>query len=119
MQVVGGAIIIPMAREMGIPCVPLLPLPEDILKTFHSAQHIASVRQIEEREAMKFKHVVKYAFSGIIVTDEKNKIVVFNPAAELIFGIPANQVLGHDLEEVIPEPTYPGGTTKSIRGLKN
>ena len=28
---------------------------------------------------MKFKHVVKYSFSGIIVTDEKNKIVVLIP----------------------------------------
>jgi PAS domain S-box-containing protein len=110
--VVGGAIITPMARERGIPCVPLLPLPEDILKTFHQAQHIASVRQIEEREAMKFKHVVKYAFSGIIVTDEKNKIVVFNPAAELIFGIPANQVLDHDLEEVIPQSQLTRGDHK-------
>jgi propionate catabolism operon transcriptional regulator len=107
-SVAGGAVIIPMARHKGIPCVPLLPLPEDILKTYHQAQHIASIRQIEQREAMKFKYVVQYSFSGIIAADEVNRIVVFNPAAELIFGTPANQVLGQALKVVIPQNQLPG-----------
>jgi propionate catabolism operon transcriptional regulator len=107
-SVAGGAVIIPMARQKGIPCVPLLPLPEDILKTYHQAQHIASIRQIEQREAMKFKYVVQYSFSGIIAADEANRIVVFNPAAELIFGTPADQVLGQPLKVVIPQNQLPG-----------
>jgi PAS domain S-box-containing protein len=107
-SVAGGAAILPLARKMGIPCIPLLPLPEDILKTYHQAQHIAAVRQIEQREAMKFKTVVRYSFSGILAADEKSKVVVFNPAAESIFGIPADQVLGQPLDRIIPRIQLPG-----------
>ena len=105
--VVGGAMITPLAHEMGIPCISLLPSPEDILKTYNQAQHIAAIRQLEEREAMKFKYVVQYSFSGIIVVDESNKVVVFNPTAEHIFGTTATEVLGQPLEKVIPQNNFP------------
>jgi transcriptional regulator with PAS, ATPase and Fis domain len=106
--IVGGAVITTMARKIEIPCVPLLPSPEDILRTFQQAEQIASVRQIEKRQEMKFKYVAQYSFSGIIVTDEENKIVVFNSAAEQIFGMPADHVLGRPLEQVIPRDQLPG-----------
>ncbi|MCE5264626.1 MAG: sigma 54-interacting transcriptional regulator [Deltaproteobacteria bacterium] len=106
--VIGGAIVAPLARKHGIPCVALLPSPDDLLRTYRQAQQLASVRQVEEREAVKFKQVVQYAFSGIIVTDEKNRIAVFNPAAERIFAIPASQVLGQSLWKVIDRESLPG-----------
>jgi len=106
--VIGGAIITPMARKLGIPCVSLLPSPEDLLRTYRQAQQISSVRQIEQREAMKFKQVVEYAFSGIIVADEKHRIVVFNPAAERIFGTSAEQILGQPLWKLIDRESLPG-----------
>jgi transcriptional regulator, propionate catabolism operon regulatory protein len=106
--VIGGAIVAPLARKHGIPCVSLLPSPDDLLRTYRQAQQLSSVRQVEEREAVKFKQVVQYAFSGIIVTDEKNRIAVFNPAAERIFAIPAAQVLGQSLWKVIDRESLPG-----------
>jgi transcriptional regulator, propionate catabolism operon regulatory protein len=101
--VVGGAIVASVAREMEVPCVPLLPKPEDILEAFRQAEQIASVRQIEQREAMKFRYVVQYSFTGVIVADEENKITIFNSAAERIFGIQAGQALGRRLDEVVPQ----------------
>jgi transcriptional regulator, propionate catabolism operon regulatory protein len=106
--VVGGAIITAMAHEVGIPCIPMLPSPEDILKTYQQAQQLALVRQIEQRQEMKFKYVVQYSFSGIIVTDEGNRIVVFNSAAEKLFGMPAERVIGQPLNEVISPIQLPG-----------
>ena len=106
--VVGGATITAMAHEIGVPCVPLLPSPEDLLKTFQQAQQIASVRQIEQRQEMKFKYVVQYSFSGIIVTDEEGRIAVFNSAAEKLFGMPAERVIGQPLNEVISTSQLPG-----------
>jgi propionate catabolism operon transcriptional regulator len=105
--VVGGAMIAPLAREMDIPCISLLPSREDILKTYHQAQHMATVRQLEEREAMKFKYVVQYSFNGIIVVNEKNEVVVFNPTAENIFEMKANDVLGQPLDKVFPKNYFP------------
>ena len=107
--VVGGAVITALAHEVGVPCVTLLPSPEDILKTFQQAQQIASVRTIEQRQEMKFKYIVQYSFSGIIVTDEQHKIVVCNPAAEKMFQILAERVIGQPLDEVIPQQQLPGG----------
>ena len=106
--VIGGAMIAPLAREMKIPCISLLPSPEDILKVYNQAQHMATVRRLEEREATKFKHVVQYSFSGIMVTDENHKVVVFNPTAENIFGTTAADVLGQPMEKVIPQDDLPG-----------
>jgi propionate catabolism operon transcriptional regulator len=111
--VIGGAIITPLARKLGIPCVSLLPSPEDLLRAYRQALQISSVRQIEQREAMKFKHVVQYSFSGIIVADEKNRIVVFNPAAERIFGTPADQVLDQSLWKIIHREYLPGVDSKA------
>jgi propionate catabolism operon transcriptional regulator len=105
--VVGGAMVAPLAREIGIPCISLLPSPENILKTYNLALHTAAVRQMEEHEAMKFKYVVQYSFSGIIVADENNKVVVFNPTAEHIFGTTATEVIGQPLEKVIPQNYLP------------
>jgi transcriptional regulator, propionate catabolism operon regulatory protein len=111
--VIGGAIITPLARKQGIPCVSLHPSPEDLLRAYRQAQQISSVRQIEQREAMKFRYVAQYSFSGIIVADEKNRIVVFNPAAERIFGTPANQVLGQSLWKIINREYLPGVDSKA------
>lgn len=101
--VVGGAIVILLAKETGTPCIPLLPKPQDILEAYRQAEHIATVRQIQEREAMKFRYVVQYSFTGVIVTDEENRVTVFNPAAEQIFGMTANQALGRPIDEVVPQ----------------
>jgi propionate catabolism operon transcriptional regulator len=101
--VVGGAVIMPIAREIGIPCVQLLPKAEDILTAFHQAQQITLARQIEQRETMKFRYIVQYSFTGIIVADKNNKITVYNPAAERIFEIPISQALGRSFEQVIPQ----------------
>ncbi len=106
--VIGGAIVAPLARKHGIPCVSLLPSPDDLLRAYRQAQQLSSVRQVEQREAVKFRQVVQYAFSGIIVTDEKNRIAVFNPAAERIFATPANQVLGQSLWKVIDRESLSG-----------
>ena len=40
--------------------------------------------------------------NGLLVTDENDVITVFNPAAERILGIPANQAIGSKAQVVIP-----------------
>ena len=52
---------------------------------------------------MYSRYVVQCTFSGIIVVDKEDIITVFNPAAERIFGIPANQALCQSLEKLFPQ----------------
>jgi propionate catabolism operon transcriptional regulator len=101
--VVGGPILIFSTREQTIPYVPLLPTQANIILAVQQAEQMAQVRQVERREAMKFKYVAQHSFTGIIVTDEQQRIIVFNPAAERIFGIEERKALGSYLAKVIPQ----------------
>jgi transcriptional regulator, propionate catabolism operon regulatory protein len=101
--VIRGTIPEPRPGTAFIPCFPLLSTAADILFAFRQAEQIARVRQIDRHEAMKFKSVVQFSFTGIVVTDEENRIIVFNSAAERMFGINETRALGRPIVDVIPQ----------------
>jgi len=47
--------------------------------------------------------LVESATDAIISVDEDQLIVLFNPAAERMFGLPASEALGQPLDELLPE----------------
>jgi PAS domain S-box-containing protein len=57
------------------------------------------VRESDER----FRGIIEAAMDAIITVDEDQKIVMFNAAAEHVFGCPAEQAVGAPLERFIPE----------------
>ncbi|MBC7348263.1 MAG: PrpR N-terminal domain-containing protein, partial [Clostridia bacterium] len=115
--VVSGGLVATLAQSLGCQCVPIYPGVEAILQAYRQAREIARVRQTERREAAKFKSIVQYSFEGIIVVDQDNKITVFNPAAERILGIPAEQAVGRPIREVIPQSQLPLVTETGQRKL--
>jgi PAS domain S-box-containing protein len=58
-----------------------------------------SRREIESR----LTGVVLSAMDAIVTVDEKQQIVLFNPAAERMFGRGADDVVGHPLDILVPE----------------
>ncbi len=48
------------------------------------------------------RSTVESIMSGLLTTDSEGHISSFNPEAERITGLPVEEVLGHDLESVIP-----------------
>jgi PAS domain S-box-containing protein len=46
--------------------------------------------------------IVDSAMDAVITVDEKQRIVLFNRAAEQVFGVPREQALGSPLERLIP-----------------
>jgi len=54
------------------------------------------------------------ALDAIITMDQEGRILEFNPAAERIFGYSSNEVVGHDMAELIVPPSLRPGHRKGL-----
>ncbi|MCI5222350.1 MAG: PAS domain S-box protein, partial [Candidatus Electrothrix sp. AR4] len=61
--------------------------------------------KLQKSEA-RIRAVVDNLIDGIITIDEKGIIEFFNPAAELIFGFQADEVIGKNVNMLMPEPHH-------------
>ncbi|HEX7052699.1 MAG TPA: PAS domain S-box protein [Burkholderiales bacterium] len=52
---------------------------------------------------MDFEKLVAAAGDAIVVADPQGRILVWNPAAERLFGFTADEALGRSLDLIIPE----------------
>jgi PAS domain S-box-containing protein len=64
----------------------------------------AAQAHVQETEA-RFEAVVRSAMDAIITIDSEQRIVLFNAAAEAMFGLPSSEAVGQSLERLIP-PRY-------------
>jgi two-component system sensor kinase FixL len=60
-------------------------------------------KQLRASEA-RWRAVIESAVDGIIVIDSHGRIEAFNPAAERLFGYTESQVLGHNVDMLMPSP---------------
>ncbi len=58
---------------------------------------------LEEREA-HLRAVVEGSLDGIVVIDYQGTILSFNPAAQCMFGVSEEEVLGNNVNCLMPEP---------------
>ncbi|MCA9771269.1 MAG: PAS domain S-box protein, partial [Myxococcales bacterium] len=65
--------------------------------------HQRSLAELGESEQL-YRAVVDRAADGIVVIDERGAIESFNPAAERIFGVSADEVRGKNVGLLMPEP---------------
>lgn len=59
-------------------------------------------REQTEASRRRLAGIIDSALDGIVTVDEAQRIVLFNRAAEAIFGRSAGETLGHPLEVLIP-----------------
>ncbi|MDX9871429.1 MAG: sigma 54-interacting transcriptional regulator [Clostridia bacterium] len=109
--VVGSSLIIERAQLRGMSSV-FIYSRESITLTLDAAVKVALSKKIESEKAERFRLIIDFAYNGIIATDQRGNITVFNPAAEKIMGIPKEKVLGQPAQDTIPN-------TKLNRILKN
>ncbi len=61
---------------------------------------LAALRNSEERKSA----ILNAALDGIVTIDAEERIIEFNPAAEVIFGYTRQTVLGHRVDDLIIPP---------------
>jgi len=64
---------------------------------------VASYALPEGQAAARLAGLLDSALDAIITVDESQRIVLYNRAAERIFGWPADEILGEPLERLLPE----------------
>jgi len=60
----------------------------------------------DDRAARTLEALVASAVDGIVVIDRRGLIETFNPAAERLFGYPAAEVIGHNVNMLMPAPYH-------------
>ncbi|HEY2660980.1 MAG TPA: PAS domain S-box protein [Caulobacteraceae bacterium] len=84
------------------------------------------LRDITERKAseealresrQRMEGIVESAMDALITVDEQQRIMLFNPAAERMFGVPSAQAVRAPIERFIPERFRPGHS-EHIRRFK-
>lgn len=100
--VVGGTNTVQIAQKHNLNGIMVKWGQEVIEKAIYEAIHVAEVRKIERMSSARLKVVFDILNQGVIISDEENRIMTFNPAAENLFKIPSSEVLGKKAENVIP-----------------
>ena len=62
-----------------------------------------SLRELEVQQEEKFKALFRYASNGILLTNQKGAIVMANPAILQLFGYEEDELLGRQVEVLIPQ----------------
>ncbi len=61
-----------------------------------------TLRELEGQQEEKFGALFQYATNGILLTNQKGVIVMANPAIEILFGYQSGELLGKQVETLIP-----------------
>ena len=81
-------------------------LPLAVQKALEAQRLRAAKRETDEAlrdSEARYRGIVKSVMECIITVDERQRIVVFNPAAEQVFGRSREEMLGQPLGALIPE----------------
>ncbi|WP_018934656.1 PAS domain S-box protein [Thioalkalivibrio sp. ALJ24] len=79
-------------------------LAAQILRSQSLRKDYTAARSGEEQHSRKLHAILETAAAGIIQIDTNGRIESFNPAAERLFGHAADDVIGHNVSMLMPDP---------------
>jgi len=101
--VIGKIAMAKEARNYGLNSVIITSGKETVYLALKEAKRALQIRRREKRQVEQLKAILDFAYDGIIALDEKGKITVFNPVAEKLSGWRAEDAIGREVTEVIPQ----------------
>lgn len=72
----------------------------------------------QRQTGTRMNTVINTSLDGVIVSDDRGRIVEFSPAAEDIFGHPAADVIGHELGKIIVPDHLRAGHDKGMERMR-
>ena len=99
--IVGDAISVKVAVQSGMEGILIQSGKDSVYKAIKEAVRIVAVRRQEQARAALLKTVIDCSADGIMAIDDQSRITLFNPMAEEIFQLRADQVLGRPVTTVI------------------
>ncbi|MBK8267714.1 MAG: PAS domain S-box protein [Planctomycetes bacterium] len=73
------------------------------IATFTDISALKQAEQSAQESRERFAGIVQSAMDGIISIDDSHRIVLFNKAAETMFGVGQSEVHGQSIERLIPD----------------
>ncbi|QNB48149.1 PAS domain-containing protein [Thermanaerosceptrum fracticalcis] len=101
--VIGASLSIEIATKLGLGTVLIYPGEDAIISTIREAKNVAIALRKEREKSKISQAILDFSLSGVIATDAKGQINIYNPSAERILGISSQQVLGKPLKSTFPE----------------
>jgi len=95
---VGGAAIVVLAGLLVFAVFALL-----VQRTRNARLMTSRLLDEARRNEARMMGIIRSSLEAIITIDEAQKIVIFNPTAEHVFGVPASDAIGTPLSRFIPE----------------
>jgi PAS domain S-box-containing protein len=74
-----------------------------IRDAIQEAERILCAARNEKEKAQQFSAIIDFVQDGIIATDDRGVVTVFNSASEKIIGLPREKALGQCITKVSPE----------------
>jgi len=100
---IGGNPILRLAKKYGQEGILVECGEQAIYHSILEALHVVQVRKTERRRTASFGAALNSIAEGVIVTNEQNRITIYNPAAERIFRLSPSSVIGEPEQAVIPQ----------------
>ncbi|MGC7870237.1 sigma 54-interacting transcriptional regulator [Desulfosporosinus sp. SYSU MS00001] len=105
--IIGGNVAVQLAQKEGLEGIEVGSGEETVYRSILETKHVVQVHRLVRNQAIRLNAVLNSIAEGIIVTDEQNRIVTFNPSAERIFRLPKEDALGKQVLDIVPNTGIP------------
>lgn len=104
--VIGGRRTCDYAEQIGVNNTFIKTGEESFWQAVTEAKRLAQVSRKEQERSKRYKTILDYAYEGIIATDAKGYITVFNTASRKLLSITDDNVVGSSIETVIRKSSF-------------